>query len=131
MRAKEFINEAWNGKSHGSPKKVRDRASDALPGVYVQRQLRNTDTYMQYRMGLALAAARADANGDIEFSQESAWAENFISGMFVPEDEETIMLASKLMGVNPTQITDQKSREPDSTQKVSPVAKPKRNKYGV
>jgi hypothetical protein len=131
MRAKEFINEAWAGKGHGNPKKVRDRASDALPGVYAQRQLRNTDTYMQYRMGLALAAARADDNGDIEFSQESAWAENFITAMYTDADKETIMLASKLMGVTPTEITDSKSREPKTTQAVSPVAKPKRNKYGV
>ena len=131
MRAKEFINEAWSGKSHGKPKKVRDRASDPLPGVFVQRQLRNTDTYMQYRMGLALAAARADKAGDIEFSQESSWAENFINVMFAPEDEETIMLASKLMGVTPSAITDNKSRESKSTESTSPVAKSKRNKYGV
>lgn len=131
MRAKEFIPESWAGKHHGKPKKVRDRASDALPGVFVQRQLRNTDTCMQYRMGLALAAARADANGDIDFAQESSWAENFITGMWSAEDEETIMLASKLMGVTPTRITDNASREPDSTNNQSPVAKPKRNKYGI
>ena len=131
MRAKEFINEAWAGKSHGKPKKVRDRASDALPGVFVQRQLRNTDTYMQYRMGLALAAARADAAGHIEFNQESSWAENFINVMWAPEDEETIMLASKLMGVTPSMITDKTSREPKTTGTQSPVATPKRNRHGV
>ena len=131
MRAREFINEAWAGKAHGTPKKIRDRAADTLPGVYVQRQLRNTDTYMQYRMGLALAAARADANGDIKFSQESEWAENFISTMYAEEDKETIMLASKLMGVTPTEITNSKSQEPKTTYAVSPVANTKRNKYGV
>jgi hypothetical protein len=131
MRAKEFINEAWSGKSHGKPKKIRDRASDALPGVFVQRQLRNTDTYMQYRMGLALAAARADDAGHVKFSQESSWAENFINVLWADEDEETIMLASKLMGVTPSMITDKKSREHKSTETQSPVAKPKTNKYGV
>jgi hypothetical protein len=131
MRASEFINEAWSGKSHGKPAKVRDRASDALPGVFVQRQLRNTDTYMQYRMGLALAAARADDAGLVKFNQESSWAENFINVMWTPEDEETVMLASKLMGVTPSMITDKKSREPSTTETASPVAKPKRNKYGV
>jgi hypothetical protein len=131
MRAKEFINENWKAKGYGTPKKVRDRAADPLPGVYVQRQLRNTDTYMQYRMGLALAAARADQAGEVKFSQESSWAENFINVMWAPEDEETIMLASKLMGVNPTAITDVKSREPKNTESVSPVSKPKRNRYGV
>jgi hypothetical protein len=131
MRAKEFINENWSGRSHGKPKKVRDRAADTLPGVYVQRQLRNTDTYMQYRMGLALAAARADAAGHIKFNQESSWAENFINVMWANEDEETIELASKLMGVTPSRITDNASREPKGTSAVSPVAKTKRNKYGV
>ena len=130
MRAKEFINEATQ-KNHGKASKVRDRADATLPGVFVQRQLRNTDTYMQMRYGIALAAARAEQAGEVEFNQETAWAENFINGMFVPEDEETIMLASKLMGVTPTRITDNKSREPNSTGTTSPVAKPKRNRYGV
>jgi hypothetical protein len=131
MRAKEFINEEWSSKSHGKPQKIGDRTSDALPGVYTQRQLRNTDTYMQYRYGLAVAAARADAAGHIEFDQESAWAENLTQVMFTPEDEETIMLASKLMGVTPSKITDNKSREPNNTGTKSPVATAKKNKYGV
>lgn len=131
MRAKEFINENWTGRSHGTPKKVRDRAAETLPGVYVQRQLRNTDTYMQYRMGLALAAARADAAGHIKFNQESSWAENFINVMWTPEDEKTIELASRLMGVTPSRITDNASREPKGTSSASPVAKTKRNRYGV
>ena len=130
MRAKEFITEA-NQKNHGKPGKIRDRADAALPGVYVQRQLRNTDTYMQMRYGMALAAARAENEGHIKFDQETAWAENFINGMFVPEDEETIMLASKLMGVTPTMISDKKSREPKTTGTQSPVSQPKRNRYGV
>jgi hypothetical protein len=130
MRAKEFINEATQ-KNHGKASKVRDRADATLPGVFVQRQLRNTDTYMQMRYGMALAAARAEKAGDIKFHQETAWAENFINGMFAPEDEETIMLASKLMGVTPTRITDNASREPDTTNRQSPVSSPKRNKYGI
>jgi hypothetical protein len=130
MRAKEFITEA-SQKIRGKASKVRDRADAALPGIFVQRQLRNTDTYLQMRYGMALAAARAEKEGHVKFSQETAWAENFINGMFVPEDEETIMLASKLMGVTPTRITDNKSREPNSTETASPVAKSKRNRYGV
>ena len=67
MRAKEFINESWTGKSHGKPKKIRDRADAALPGIFVQRQLRNTDTYLQMRYGMALAAARAEKEGHVKF----------------------------------------------------------------
>ena len=130
MRAREFINEA-NQKNYGKPSKVRDRADAALPGVFVQRQLRNTDTYMQMRYGMALAAARAEQAGLVDFDQESAWAENFINVMWADEDKETVMLASKLMGVTPSMISDNKSREPKSTETQSPVAQPKRNRYGV
>ena len=130
MRAKEFIIE-YRAKTSGNAKAVSLAKDAALPGVFVQRQLRNTDPYMQYRLGMAVAAARANKAGDVEFSQESAWAENLTQIMYAPEDEETIMLASKLMGVTPSAITDKKSREPASTDTQSPVAKPKRNRYGV
>ena len=130
MRAKEFITEAGQ-KNHGKASKIRDRADAALPGVFVQRQLRNTDTYMQMRYGMALASARAEKAGLVDFDQESAWAENFINVMWADEDEETVMLASKLMGVTPSMISDKKSREPKSTETQSPVAQPKRNRYGV
>lgn len=130
MRAKEFIVE-YQAKSSGTSKKISDRKADPLPGVFVQHQLRNTDPYMQYRLGMAVASARADKAGHVDFRQESAWAENLTQVMYAPEDEETIILASKLMGVKPTRITDNASHEPPNTNSVSPVAKPKRNKYGV
>jgi hypothetical protein len=130
MRAKEFIIE-YRAKTSGNAKAVSAAKDAALPGVFVQRQLRNTDPYMQYRLGMAVAAARANKAGDVEFSQESAWAENLTQIMYAPEDEETIMLASKLMGVTPTRITDNASRESKGTAVHSPVANVKKNKYGV
>jgi hypothetical protein len=128
MRAKEFINEA---KSKGTASDVSKSKDAALPGVFVQKDLRNTDPYMQYRYGMAVAAARAAKEGHVDFSQESAWAENLTQVMYSPEDEETIKLASKMMGVKPTRITDNASHEPKFVETQSPVAKPKRNKYGV
>jgi len=132
MRAHEFILEGFaNPKDHGTSRKVSDRKADPLPGVFVQQQLRNTDSYMQYRYGMAVAAARANRDHGVPFEQESAWAENVAQVMYAPEDEETIMLASKLMGVSPTRITDNVSHEPPNTGITSPVAKVKRNRYGV
>jgi hypothetical protein len=130
MRAKEFIVE-YTAKAHGTASKVSASKDAALPGVFVQKQLRNTDPYMQYRYGLAVAAARAIKDHDVDFEQESAWAENLVQVMYTPEDEETIQLASKLMGVKPTRITDNASRETKAVETTSPVAKTKRNKYGV
>jgi hypothetical protein len=127
MRAKEFLNEI---KLHGTFGKVEKNVSDSLPGAFVQRDLRNTDPYMQYRYGLALAGARAKEEHDIEFEQESAWAENLAIVPFSVEDEETIRLADKMMGVKATRIASSKSTETD-VNAVSPVANPKRNKYGI
>ena len=121
MRAIEFIVE-YNAKNSGKPKPLRTSTDDALPGVYVQRQLRNTNPYMQYRYGLATAAARAVANGDVTFSQESSWAENLVQVMYAPEDEETIRLASKMMGITPTRIANNDSKESEFTYTVSPIA---------
>lgn len=132
MRIKDILSEGFsNPKVHGKPEKVASRKSDPLPGVYVQRQLRNTDPYMQYRYSLAVASARAAEQGLVDFDQESAFSENLTQVMYAPEDEETIKLASKMMGVTPTRITDNESHEPASTETTSPVAKAKRNRYGV
>jgi len=130
MRAKEFITE-YKAKASGSSKPVRGDADAALPGVIVQRQLRNTDPYMQYRYGLAMASARAHQQGHVDFEQESPWAENLTLVMWANEDQDTIEMADKLMGVKGTRITDNKSRESKSTETQSPVAKPKRNRYGI
>jgi hypothetical protein len=121
MRAKEFvINEG--AKAHGTFKGIGASADLALPGVWVQRQLRNTDPYMQYRYGLAMAAARANQNGDVDFEQESGWAENLTIVGYSSKDDEVIKLADKLMGVTGTQVADTASRETTDTNIVSPIS---------
>jgi hypothetical protein len=127
MRAKEFLPET---KLHGTFDTVDPNVSDSLPGAFVQRELRNTDPYMQYRYGLALAGARAKAEHGIEFEQESAWAENFAIVTYAKEDEETIRLADQMMGVTATRIASQNSTETD-VNAVSPIPAKRKNKYGV
>jgi hypothetical protein len=122
MRAKEFLPESGPAKSHGKYTSLNAEVDAALPGVWVQRQLRNTDPYMQYRYGVALAAARADAAGHIEFEQESPWAENLTIVGYTPEDEETVKLADKMMGVTATRIADSASRESKEVNTKSPVS---------
>jgi hypothetical protein len=129
MKIKEVIAEGTKSKTHGVAKHISAEVSDTLPGVYVQKQLRNTDPYMQYRYGLAVAAARASK--EVGYSQETDFSENLIQVMYVPEDEETIKLASKLMGVTPTKIADTASHEQKNTGVTSPVATIKKNKYGI
>lgn len=120
MRAREFLKES-PAKTHGKFTSLSADADAALPGVWVQRQLRNTDPYMQYRYALAIAAARANEKGDIEFKQESPWAENLTIVGYTPEDAEVVAMADKLMGVKGTQIADEKSRESKDTNTLSPI----------
>jgi hypothetical protein len=130
MKSMRELIELFEGKSQGTAEPLAHSVNATLPGVYVIPQLRNTDTYMQYRYGLALAGARAKAEHDIDFEQESAWAENFAIVTYTPEDEETIRLADAMMGVTATRIASQPSTETDVDTK-SPVAARKKNKYGV
>ena len=127
MRAKDFLPET---KLHGTFGTVEKNVSDSLPGTFVQRDLRNTDPYMQYRYGLALAGARAKKEHDVGFEQESAWAENLAVVTYAKEDEETIRLADAMMGVNATRIASSNSTETD-VNAASPVPAKKTNKYGV
>ena len=127
MRAKDFLPET---KLHGTYGKVEKNVSDSLPGAFVQRELRNTDPYMQYRYGVALAGARAKAEHDVDFEQESAWAENLAVITYTKEDEETIRLADAMMGVDATRIASSDSKETD-VNAASPVPARKINKYGV
>jgi hypothetical protein len=127
MRAKEFLKEV---KLHGTFGTVEKNVSDSLPGAFVQRDLRNTDPYMQYRYGVALAGARAKKEHDVGFEQESAWAENLAVVTYAKEDEETIRLADAMMGVDATRIASSDSKETD-VNAASPVPTKKKNKYGV
>ena len=127
MRAKDFLPET---KLHGTFGTVEKNVSDSLPGTFVQRDLRNTDPYMQYRYGLALAGARAKKEHDVGFEQESAWAENLAVVTYAKEDEETIRLADAMMGVDATRIASSDSKETD-VNAASPVPTRKTNKYGV
>jgi hypothetical protein len=127
MRAKEFITEM---KLHGTYGHVKQNVSDALPSAFVQRDLRNTDPYMQYRYSMALAGARSNAEYATNFDQETAWAENFSIVTYAKEDEETIRLADAMMDVKATRVAAAGSKE-TNVNAVSPVPARKKNRYGV
>lgn len=133
MKIKELL-EGIEPKLSGTTTNLPARITGPLPGTFVQKELRNTDPYMQYRYGLAVAAALGVKNGDLDaanMDQESEWAENLIQIAYAPEEEEIIKLASKMMGVTPKQVAKSRSNETDKVNTVSPVAAKKKNKYGV
>ena len=121
MKVFDLIAEGYHGftghmKDFG---KVKRSIDQSIPNARIEPQLRNTDTYMQGRYGVAMAAAAA--NQGESFEQESAWAENL--GMLAYSDEEIkiIQAADKLMGVKSVALSN-KSKERDDIGSASPVA---------
>ncbi len=117
MKAREFIRENQNQSLPGT-------SADALPSTVALPQLKNQDIYLQYRMGVALAAALAHENGEIDFDPESAFNENMIVVARTPEEEEQLRLALKMMPVSKQikMISTHRSEEARDTNIKSPVA---------
>ena len=128
MRIHEIIRESREGS-------IQDDVADALPSTYAIPQLQNQDPYKQYRFGVALAAAKGSSRDQTEpFEPRTSWGENQIVVGGDPESEKMIDQALKAVGLNSgskRQISTPKSTEASDVSKVSPVAKPKRNRYGV
>jgi len=126
MKIQDIINEAYSGyigrgKEYGSVK--RGVVDQSIPNAMIEPQLRNTDTYMQMRYGIALAAAAAQGDGtDDNFEQESAWAENIGLVGYTDAEIAQIKAADKLMGVNSVNISSKGSQEKPDTNTKSTVA---------
>jgi hypothetical protein len=123
MKISDIIVESYTGftgrlKDFGSVK--RGDIDQSLPSVMIEPQLRNTDTYMQMRYGIALAAAAA-RKGE-EFEQESAWSENIGMVGYTDAEVEQIKIADELMGVKSINLTTKGSQERTDTGTKSAVA---------
>lgn len=103
---------------------MQQDVANAIPSLYTVPELQNQDAYKQYRMGLAMAAARAVEAGEIEYKSDSDWGENMLIVAQTEEGARTIELALKLIGIHSGKLlTTKTSTEPEDTQKSSPVAK--------
>lgn len=99
-----------------------------LLNTYVIPELSNQDAYLQYRFGVALAAARGidqrREEGSPEFDPESVWGENMIVTSLDPsvgEHIETALAMMKLSGGKQL-ISTKKSEEPEYVQSNSPLS---------
>jgi hypothetical protein len=120
MRAKEFITEEAPGTGSLIP-----GCAGSLPGTFSLSQLTNADNYAQYRFGLNLAAARAAAAGEIEFSSQDQFGSKMLVVTQGKEDEDTLDMALALYqrnagtnGANKitkVMVADRESREPKDT----------------
>ena len=119
MIAESKINQMLVEQNTGT---LQPDVAAALPGVTALTQVLNTDPYKQYRMGLAIAGARAKAAGEIaSVDQTSAWGENMIVVAYTPEDQETIELGlSEMPGENASRaLNSPRSEEANTVSKQS------------
>lgn len=97
----------------------------AVPNMRVHPDLDNSSPYKAYRYGVAMAGnpcGDADPHGPI--------GQKMITLGFTTADDEIIKATDKTMNSKSKQVSTKESTESD-TNKNSPVAKIKRNKYGV
>ena len=124
MRAKDFIVERGMKKISKDQKSAMQNAS-TLPALNQS----TGSAYMNYRMGIALAGAP-----DYPTKQE---ADNWIGGdpllsTYTDEEFEMIKRAAEQVGAGTIQNwSGKRSQEVADVNKTSPVARKKKNKYGV
>jgi hypothetical protein len=134
MRAREFITEADMPADLKRLGKDGDNLIAALkgglsiPGISINKS--NGNPYAGYRFGLSMAGANGKNHGATP--KTGALSGDPLLTVYTQEEYEIIQQAAKEVMAGPIKkLSDMASREPGDTYKQSPVAKPKRNKYGV
>jgi len=107
--------------------KVRKATRQALSNITSYPYLdNNSHPYVAYRFGVALAKSP----NDVEHTEGPIGSE-FTTIGYSDADQEIIDHARKEFGFTKRTHSTKGSEELDKVNKTSPVAKPKRNKYGV
>jgi hypothetical protein len=118
MRVKEIITETEH---------LRRSAEAAIPDAHFYPALDNSSPYASYRYGIALAGSP-----DETMDQNGPTQSKMVTLAYTEGDAEIINKANKIIGVKGKALTSKKSHESSTVDaNNSPVAKPKRNKYGV
>jgi hypothetical protein len=125
MKVLEIINEVRQAK----PSKRQIQSSRGVD-VYRDAERANTD-YVAYRLGQAMACTDGKTVPDMD---PKSWIGKTKSiHPYTKEEQDMFKQAAKVVGANYKDLNhgDMRSLELDSTNKTSPVAKRKTNKYGV
>jgi len=100
-----------------------ERKSRAMNTAFEFPSMPSSDGYQVYRFGIAMANHEAPPYGPA--------GQHAVISAYTPEEEEIIHAAERATGHKGQLLADRGSHESRSTETVSPVAKPKRNRYGV
>ena len=124
MRAKDFIVER-TGKHHSQHASVqRNATKDRDPGGYYPN-------YHQLRTGLALAMADG-GDKKLDIDHESWMGPYWTQHPYTKVEYDMFKQARKAIPTEHHEVIPwSDSEEPEDTQKLSPVAKHKKNRYGI
>ena len=101
-----------------------ERKSSTMPFSKHFPTMPSSDPYQAYRFGMAMAGHTINhAEGPSE--------QHAVIVAYTPEEEDIILGGEAQTGHRGKMLTDRGSREPKSTDTVSPVARPRKNRYGV
>ena len=100
-----------------------ERKSRVMSTAFEFPTMPSSDAYQAYRFGVAMANHKEPPYGPTE--------QHAVISAYTPEEEEIIHAAERVTGHRGRLVADRGSHEPDSTETQSPVAQPKRNRYGV
>jgi hypothetical protein len=113
MRIKDIISEGFAA-----------RKSDTLPTTFEYPDMTTANAYDSYRFSIAMA-------DHTNPPKEGAISNHAVVVAYAPEEEAVIKHAERVTGHKGRLAADRGSHEPKSTNSQSPVAKPKKNRWGV
>ena len=112
--------------------KPTKRQSQSTKGMNIYGDKEKADsTYVAFKLGQAMASTDGKSKPDID--AKSWYGKKKTVHPYTKEEQAMFVQAAKAVGADVTDLNhgDMRSLELDSTNKVSPVAKRKLNKYGV
>jgi hypothetical protein len=129
---RDLIEHAEKVLAEAKQGKLTKRQQTATRGIHTfgDAERANSD-YVQFRVGMAAAATDGKTPPDID---SKSWiGKKKASFPYTKEEADILKMAYKAAGASYTDLNhgDLESKELDTTNKTSPVSKPKRNKYGV
>jgi len=126
MKITEIVTETKDGK-------ISKRQQNPTAGLNVYGDGEHVSgDYTSYRLGMAVAGA--NGKDPIEHMDAKSWiGKKKSTHPYTQQEQDMLKQAYKVVGAEYTDLNhgDLKSKELDDTHKSSPVAKPKKNKYGV
>ena len=140
MRAKDFLPQS--GKLHdtdvanplgeSSQEKISQSKQQSTAGLNTYGDSEHVSgDYTGYRLGMAVAGA--DGKTPLNMKAKSWIGKKKSTHPYTQEEQAMLKQAYKAVGAEYQDVNkgDMKSKEIDGTHTTSPVATPKRNKYGI